>query len=305
MTNFDLNHDYTIGEILDFWIDNIAPKKLRDTTIESYLYARKRAKKYWPEIEKLLLEELTIIDFQDFLELLTDMYGWSSINHIKCLYSKIYTYAIRYKLCRINPAKAAEVPSNAHRENGRPLTEKEIELIDKNKNKIMSMDWCIITFLRFSGIRKSELLNLKWNNINWNQGYIDIIRSKTKKGIRKIPLIPETKSVLQFLYAQHTLSRKKSIYVFCRSGGKPLTKAALRGVCERVMKITEITELTPHMFRHTFATQLIERGVDYKSVASMLGHKSVAFTMQTYVTHGLEYLRSGLMKISSEESLAS
>ena len=111
--------DCTLSEWINIWWEKYAKRKLCDNTLECYYYARQRAVKQWPELESMLLTELTPALFQDFLDFLGDLsYGWSSINHVKCLYSKVYGYAMKHGLCRINPAKAAEVPDYAHREQG-------------------------------------------------------------------------------------------------------------------------------------------------------------------------------------------
>lgn len=287
----------SIGDSLNVWFREYATKKLRASTYECYFYARKRAQKEWPDIESLHPEQITAITFQEFLDHLGDQsYGWSSINHIKCLYSKLFAFCMRYGICKANPARAAEISRAAPKESGQPLTKIELQKIEFHAPKMKTIDIFTVQFLRYTGLRKSELFRLKWRDIDFEQQYFSVNKSKTKKGERCIPLIPETHIILQAMQ-NYNLNQK---YVFCQSNGMQLTKEALNGICHRVADIAGIKRFTPHMLRHTLATELVEKQVDYKSISELLGHKSVAFTMQTYVHHDIEYLRSGLMKISQK-----
>lgn len=294
----EIRQDMLVGELLDIWFQTYAAKYLKPSTHECYYYARRRVSKVWISIEHEIPSHITPIKFQEFLEKLADFsYSWSSINHVRSLYSKLFDFCIRYDICKINPAKASEIPSYAPKGKGTPLPKKDLVSIEQNSSKMKLFDLYTIQFLRYTGLRKSELFRLRWQDVNWQQNLLNVRQSKTKNGVRKIPLIPETFIILQAMQK----SNKKSKYVFCQNNNKPLTKEALNGICNRVAEIADIKKLTPHMLRHTLATSLLENKVDYKSISQLLGHKSVAFTMQTYVHHDIDFLRSSLLKISQNK----
>lgn len=88
------------------------------------------------------------------------------------------------------------------------------------------------------------------------------------------------------------------IFSVADNGNKPFSTYHLRYICTRVSKAAGICHVTPHMLRHTFATRLIEKGADPKSVSMLLGHKNVVFTLQKYVSPDMEHLETEIMRLS-------
>ena len=83
---------------------------------------------------------------------------------------------------------------------------------------------------------------------------------------------------------------------------KPNTISIYRDARRRLLthhpEAAGICHVTPHMLRHTFATRLIEKGADPKSVSMLLGHKNVVFTLQKYVSPDMEHLETEIMRLS-------
>lgn len=155
----------------------------------------------------------------------------------------------------------------------------EFDIIEASK---ADLHGDLIIFLFQTGMRKSEMINLKWvdfNSYNINnieKWYIRVVRSKTKNGIREIPLTKEAKNIID---SQPQINE----YIFNSKNGTPITKTVMRRLCERLKKETGV-DITPHICRHTFATRLYESDADMKSLSEILGHSKVSFTMQRYVT---------------------
>ncbi len=164
----------------------------------------------------------------------------------------------------------------------RPLSEKQIEKIfnkvAKNKNDWQVMRNLSILFLMWGyGLRINEVLNLKVQDISSSDLII------TGKG-RKQRIIPLSAEVTQFLYELVSLSPstcKDNDYIFLGKRGKKLkaeiVQKFVRGLRAELM-LPENT--TPHSFRHTFATLLLEKSVDLRSIQELLGHASLSTTQK-------------------------
>lgn len=118
-------------------------------------------------------------------------------------------------------------------------------------------------------------------------------QSKTEKGVRNIPVIPQLAGMLGVL----ELQRNQCQYIFNLNGEK-LTNGHIRYICSKAADLAGIRHVTPHMLRHTFASRLFEVGADTKSISEILGHTNVAFTLQTYVTVDEEHLAQQMEKLS-------
>ena len=146
----------------------------------------------------------------------------------------------------------------------------------------------IIIFLLKTGLRRAELMGLKWNDFDEDEKCIFVRKSKTKTGVRRIPLIEESMTII---LKQPRINE----YIFNNTKNTPLTDMSIRRLYERIQSLTNVLNFTPHVCRHTFATRLIERGANPKSVADLLGHKDVAFTLRIYTTIDYSHLQKEIM----------
>ena len=128
----------------------------------------------------------------------------------------------------------------------------------------------IITALH-TGMRRGEILKLKWEDIDFKNGFIFVKDSKNYEG-RAIPLSKTLQQVLQ------GLPRHISGYVFCDKNGKPYNE--IKKSFNRALKYAGIRDFHFHDLRHTFASWLVMEGVDLATVKELLGHKSINMTMR-------------------------
>lgn len=146
-------------------------------------------------------------------------------------------------------------------------------------------DAAVTELLFATGIRISELCNLSNDNVNLQEGII-LIYGKGKKE-RRIQIGND--SVLQILteYSDNFHSeRKKCNHFFASQSGNALSDQSVRRMLNKYTKLASIElHITPHMFRHTFATSLLESDVDIRYIQEMLGHSSINITeIYTHVT---------------------
>lgn len=282
---------YTIGEWLDTWLMDYASPMLRSSTIQNYLYARRRLTKHCPNIENMALEALTPLDFQRMLNALASVYSKSSVAHIKVVYCEAYQDAVRNNICFRNPIREVQIPKHAARKKVSGMTIPEQDAFESVLTQLSFMDHCMILTYLLTGLRRNELRNLRWKDWNSKQDYIQVCESKTATGIRNIPIIPQVTSIL------HTLAQRKSCEYIFHVNGEKMTDGHIRYICTKVSRIAGIRHVTPHMLRHTFASRLFESGADLKSLAEILGHTDPAFTLKTYVTVSQEHLAEQMRKL--------
>ena len=291
------NKEYTIGEWMDIWFDVYSHVDLKDSTISIYRDSYRRVCTFYPEIKTTYLSSLSSIAFQVILNTLGKQYAKSTVRHLKLLFNKAYLCAIDNNLCNRNPIKSCVVPKNAFEKTIEALTSNEQEMLEKSLCNLLPIDDFSIRFLLNTGLRRGEFLALKWDDWDKKNNVLKIRDSKTKKGIREIPLIPETTYILSFLQFREKHAKVHCDHIFTVNR-KPINAFHLRHICNKASKLAKIRHFTPHMLRHTFATRLIEKGADAKTVSEILGHKNVSFTLKTYVTIDRTHKSHSMMLLS-------
>jgi integrase/recombinase XerD len=146
-------------------------------------------------------------------------------------------------------------------------------------------DKAILETLYATGMRISEAVNLKTDNLNLDIGFLRCIGKGNKERI--IPLGKKAiKSVQRYLEISRPkfLKNKESEFLFLNRFGRKISRQSLWKIIKRYAKAARIKKaIKPHMLRHSFATHLLERGADLRSVQEMLGHSNIS-TTQIY-TH--------------------
>lgn len=139
-------------------------------------------------------------------------------------------------------------------------------------------DITIIEILFTTGIRVSELCNIKQDNINIQTGNIKIKGKGDKERIIQI-CDNEVKKILKeylYLFSQEI---EESKYFLVNRLGNQISEQSVRLMIKKYQKLSGISKhITPHMFRHSFATLLLEEGVDVRYIQHMLGHSSISTT---------------------------
>lgn len=128
----------------------------------------------------------------------------------------------------------------------------------------------IVTVAVHTGMRRGELLNLKWENVNLEQGIITLTDTKNHER-RDIPMNQTVKNTLSSL-------ERKSIYVF--PNGKEKGFVDLRESFGTALKRSGITDFRFHDLRHTFASNLVMVGEDLNTVRELMGHKTLNMTLR-------------------------
>ena len=142
----------------------------------------------------------------------------------------------------------------------------------------------VIQLLYYTGIRRSELIELKVQDVDLSEGLMKVLGKRNKE--RLLPLLPEIKTQLTQLLEQqkqHQISRE-SEHFFVNSRGKKLSEAFVYETVKTYLSMVSTkTKRSPHVLRHSFATHLLDQGADLNAIKDLLGHSSIAATQ--HYTH--------------------
>lgn len=276
-----------IYEWFDTWLKTYKLNTVSVHTYENYEYGIKLIKSHLNDMKLEEVSELYVVNLLQ--SLLIAEYSKSTIRIVKKTLSQGFRKAVRLGLVNYNPAEDVKIPISAKTKIVNALSIHEQTIIEQAAADDFLGD--IIIFLLQTGLRREEVLNLKWENYNKKGEFIKVTKSKTKAGIREIPLSGK---------AWVIISRQPHInkFVFNNSKGNPMTDSSIRKLYKRLQRVTGITNFTTHVCRHSFVTRLVENGADYKTIAEIVGHTSVAFLMQRYCTISINQKRKDISTLN-------
>jgi integrase/recombinase XerD len=159
-------------------------------------------------------------------------------------------------------------------------------------------DKAIVETLYGCGLRVSELCGLRRSWLHFSEGFIRVVGKGDKE--RLVPIGPEAMQCIT-LYQQEVrvhqpVVKKAEDIVFLNQRGGQLSRVAVFGLVKKLAVLAGIRKtISPHTFRHSFATHLVEGGADLRAVQEMLGHASIT-TTEIYTHLDREYLRSNILQ---------
>lgn len=154
-------------------------------------------------------------------------------------------------------------------------------------------DQTILELFYATGMRLSELLNIRRLDINFYENNVKVLGKRNKERI--IPFGKRMRDLLtKYLeyYVEIIAPENENFYIFVAANGRQLyPKAVYRIVRKYLDMVTTIDKRSPHVIRHTFATHMLNRGADLNAIKEILGHSSLAAT-QVYTHNSIEQLKS-------------
>jgi len=155
----------------------------------------------------------------------------------------------------------------------------------------------IIEVLYSCGLRVSELVSLKISNLYFSEGYIRVIGKGNKE--RLVPISPRAiKDIHDYLPDRNGMDIKvdHENILFLNRRGAGLTRVMIFTIVRNLAEVVGLKKIiSPHTFRHSFATHMVEGGADLRSVQEMLGHESI-ITTEIYTHLDREYLRDAILR---------
>jgi integrase/recombinase XerD len=272
-------------------------RSLAANSIEAYVRDITKLKEFF-EIKNqstsaLKVSQLDLINFIEFInELQLSPYSQARIlSGIK----SFYKYLLYEQLIDLDPSELLESPKI-----GRKLPdtldfyeiEKIFAAIDlSNDGGVRNR--AMLETLYSSGLRVSELIGLRLSNIYFEEGFLRVVGKGNKE--RLVPIGREALKHIQ-LYKDHVrrhqdIKKGQEDFLFLNRRGSQISRISVFTIIKDLVLKAEIKkQISPHTFRHSFATHLIEGGADLRAVQEMLGHESIT-TTEIYTHLDRDYLK--------------
>ena len=242
-----------------------------------YLEHAKKAKRSWERDEETLtlaraffkrkrIDEISSWDVERFKAARVKEVSKSTVNRELAVIKRLFTLAVDWNLVEKNPVKKVAMYRIEEKVMRVLSQEEERKLIDAAAPHFKPL---IIVAIN-TGMRRGELLNLQWEQVDLQSSTITIKQSKSGK-VRHIPINKKAQEALENLLEPHT----GHVFVF-RGSPMKAVKTAFAGAVRRA----GIQHCTQHSTRHTFATRLVLAGVDLATVMQLMGHASISTTMK-------------------------
>ena len=273
--------------IVEFLRYLLIDKGYSENTIESY---KRDLDKFLEYNKNTSIDNISNEDLKKYIKYLNDngLNEKSIARNISSLKS-FYKFLVISKYISSNTSDSLYLPK-IKKSLPSTLTEEEvfslldIELIDNfsYRNKAM------LELLYASGLRVSELVNLKLQDVDFSQ---DIIRTFGKGSKERIiPIGDYAKEYLEkyiYEYRGSMLKKESSEYIFLNNHGKQMTRQGFFKIIKKIAKEKGINkELSPHTLRHSFASHLLKYGADLRTIQELLGHSDISTTqIYTHITN--------------------
>ena len=263
----------TLQEAYDMWLPSHA-KSVSVNTLNNY----GSAFAHLGSIHDAAMSDITYLQLQSIIDdMLSTGLSYSSCKKVRTLISQLFDYAIINGWCSTNYAKFINLGHNIPVRPHKPFTTQAINRLWRLESPLHD----IPLILLYTGMRASELINLRARDVNRKQRTMRITSAKTKSGIRTIPIHDRIWPIIE--------KRLDAVYVIheCR------TYSSLSREFDKAMKAINATHTT-HDCRHTFATRLDNEGANYNAKRLLLGHASGNITDGVYTHKSLGQLRKAI-----------
>ena len=291
---------YTVGQWMDVWYENYAKIKVRPSSHQTYRgYIENHIK---PNIGSMPLNKLSSLELQKFykkllnrgrvtrLEAKNQPKGLSpkTVRNIHQILESAMKLAQEQKLIIKDPTAGCALPKVEKKEmKTLPVEQLASFLREARESGVFELYYLDLA----TGLRRGELLGLKWTDIDLEKGELQVKRQvvriegkiveaplKTKNAYRTLPLTEDVTAILK----QQRKKAGNSPWVFPSPNGGPISPDSVLRKLHGVLKRAGLPQVRFHDLRHTFATLALQNGVDIKTVSGMLGHYSAGFTLDTY-----------------------
>lgn len=297
----------TFGEVADAW-ENSHWEDIKDGTKTSYRPALKRATEAFGDRP---IREIKPLDVQRSIDRMGEQkYAHHTVEVYRSVLKQIFDYGVLHEDINENPTATAKLPKGLSATRRECPEQEVLDIIDANVDHPFGL---FPFFLRWTGLRRGELLAIQGRDIDVQMHRVSISKSVSyAKGNKPIVTTPKTEAskrpvimVNKLVEQLKPLKVKPKEYLF--GGERPYTKnefnSRWRRYCidvglyeekvvfrydgrkkKSVPRTIKVPTLTPHQLRHAYATMCYDLGVDPKDAQTQLGHKKLETTMDTY-TH--------------------
>ena len=296
------SEDFTLTEWLQYWMDNYGQVYLRPSSQVNYAGFLKNQIAN-DKIGSMKLVKVTTHDLQFFFNRMRKSgrvqrkesekkpagLAAKTIRNMYFFMSHALDRAVTERLIPSNPAAGVVLPKKEHTEMKTiPMEDLNRFFEEAKRSGVFELYYTELS----TGLRRGELLGLKWEDIDFQadtisvhcqitrmDGKVQESPLKTKNAYRQLMVSPDVTKMLQ-----EKMEREDgfSKYVFSSQTGGPISPDSVLHMLHRVLKRAGLEQVRFHDLRHTFATMALQNGVDVKTLSGLLGHYSAGFTLDTY-----------------------
>ena len=278
-------HSITFGEYVDKWMNVYKENKLKPSTIATYkkhLHAH-----VLPAFGKREIASITTEDVQLFLNERKHL-ARKTLSSMRHFMGEVFKDAVEDGLISKDPTASRRISIPSSKVNEREaLPLEQFREILSQLDMLSIPDKQMLVLMMFTGMRRGEVLGLRWEDIDTDVGLIHIRRNvthaggnhpvigtpKTKSGRRDIPLDPYVLEVLKPLQESG----------FIIGGETPITMTTYNNTWRRIKKTVDLHGATAHVFRHSYLTYMAGTETDNKTLQTIAGHSTIGMTMNRYV----------------------
>ncbi len=277
-------------------------RSLSTNTLDAYLNDVQKFVRYL-EIQQLDIAPLAVqrVDLERFIFWVNDLgLEASSQSRLISGLRAFYKFLLVEDMLDDDPTELLETPRLQRKmpevlsidEVGRMLKSVDLSEPQGHRNR------AIIEVLYACGLRVSELVNMRISNLFLDQGFIKVLGKNDKE--RLVPIGGEAIEQLRIYLTDYRNKQDNVVsghenFVFLNRRGQQLTRVMVFYIVKDLAALAGITKtISPHTFRHSFATHLVEGGADLKAVQDMLGHESIT-TTELYTHLNTEYLKETIL----------
>jgi len=297
--------DEQFADYLERWLQ-IAKSTIAVTTYSSYDGLLKSAILPWFRKNPTTLKQLTAKDIQDFYTAQLKRVKPNTVIHYHAVIHRALKYAVKTDLIPVNPADKVDRPKKNSFQPSFYDKDEINRLFEAAEGNIVEAP---IKLAAFYGLRKSEVLGLKWDAIDFEHGTITIRHTvsgcslngkytviakdttKTKSSRRTLPLSPPVRALLAKLKAEQAENRRLCGNCYCHDYegyicinqvGKRLLPHFLTDQFDKIMEQAGLRHIRFHDLRHSSASLLLANGVPLKNIQEWLGHSDFSTTANIY-----------------------
>jgi len=278
-------------------------RSLSDNSIDAYVNDINKLTSFLKSINKddIDYSDIDTIIIREFVEYLYNL-GISSYSQARIIsgIKSFFNYLLIEEKIKINPTELIEspqldkkLPDTLNIEDiEKILSSIELDSFEGVRNR------AIIETLYSCGLRVSELINLSYQNLYLDIGFIKVIGKASKE--RLVPIGSAAIKYIKIYSDQHRKNIKiksgNEGFLFLNRRGSKISRNMIFIIIQKISKKINLEKkISPHTFRHSFATHMIEGGADLRAVQEMLGHESIT-TTEIYTHLNKEYLREVVNK---------
>ncbi|MBC8485260.1 MAG: site-specific tyrosine recombinase XerD [Bacteroidetes bacterium] len=277
-------------------------KSLSTNSVEAYIHDIEKLSQFFDLKNKNISpEKVTLSELQDFIKWINEL-GLTATSQARIIsgIKAFYKYLLLEDIISQSPAELLEAPRT-----GRKLPDTlSVEEINSLINAIDlstpegTRNKAMLETLYGCGLRVSELIGLKISNLYFNDGFIKITGKGDKE--RLVPIgniaIKNIKIYIDNIRNHLNIKKDSTDILFLNRRGAKMTRVMVFLIIKNLAECTGLKKtISPHTFRHSFATHLIEGGANLRAVQEMLGHESIT-TTEIYTHLDREYLRASILQ---------